>query len=621
MKTYFIHPSLTIGTNAQAEGFFNVCYNEMEEHIEVVNVRSTTVMLSIEILADDFVIFFNKNDQNYCSEFTTFLKSAVSTNADFFPISINKEHRIPPILCSKKQSFDIDEALRQRRLTEANITTVAYSLSRIIISRMQPTISKEDMQIFISHRRIDGEDLAASFYNEFIVRAESAFRDLIDIRVGEDAQEVIEENLKKSDVVVFIDTPKSGESDWIGRELKTALSLNIPIVWVKIGNLEDRIPLKVKPADIPHFTFNELVLNGIPSNTELIDDIIHKAFRISRESAKRVFDQLHVLKSITQNSKLTFEKLDAKKMIYKVEIPRTGFQYSQKPLVQIIQCYGRRPKDEESSGMITLLENFGYILHPKYGHHFDTAIILSPIKNSEVNIEEILVTESFDDYINNLEKYLNPQKYVSQNIKGIIISGAFADCEPEYQQYLTDAVHSISKAIFQRQGTVIFGAHPTFQHLIFDMGKIFRPDDFTDAIHLYVSKFFVTNGVLEELEKSAKVKATDIVEENRNQSLSLMRECMISDDRAVALVCMGGKTKAGGHQPGVDEEIELAKSKGLPIFIIGSVGGRSAELSQYYNEDSSTEILNTLSAEDNIELMTSIDYNHLSKKILDNLGF
>ena len=47
------------------------------------------------------------------------------------------------------------------------------------------------MELFISHRRKDGELLAAAFYNEFRRRADEVevFRDLINIRVGQDAQE------------------------------------------------------------------------------------------------------------------------------------------------------------------------------------------------------------------------------------------------------------------------------------------------------------------------------------------------------------------------------------------------------------------------------------------------
>lgn len=621
MKAYFIHPALTIGNNKQAEDFYDICHKEMEEHIEVINIKSETVMLSIEVVPEDVVIFFNRNDQDYNSNFLVFLTVALENRVNFFPIALSKDHRMPPTLSGKAQSFDVIDSLRQRRLTEANITTVAYALARTIICRVQPTLSKEDMQIFISHRRIDGEELAALFYNEFRIRAENAFRDLIDIRVGEDAQKIIEENLKASDVVVFIDTPKCGESYWIKRELSIALSLNIPIVWVKVGGLDHRTPLDVRPADAPHFYYDNTTLTNISTDSSLIDNIIHKAFRISRESAKYVFDRLHLLKSIAKKNGMTLKKLDSKNMIYRIEIPRKSFRYHQKPIMQIVQCYGRRPKENERSNIIPILKDLGYIPHPEYGPYFDTTILLSPINDGEVDNSVDFVTESFDSYLYYLEEYLNPEKHRNSNKKGIVISGAFPDCEPDYQQYLTDAVYSLTKSIYQSNGKVIFGAHPTFQHLIFDMGKMYRPDDYHDSTRLYVSKFFVTDALVEEMDKNATIIATDIVKNDRNESLTLMRKSMISDDNAIALVCLGGKTKLGGHQPGVDEEIALAKAKGLPIFIIGSVGGRSAEIAQHYNEIGWTEKINDLSIEDNIELMTSFDYTSLSNKILNSLKF
>jgi len=619
MKAYFIHPSLTIGNNKQAEEFYDICHKETEEHIEVINIKSETVMLTSEILRDDAIIYFNRNDQNYNKIFLNFLSLAFKTRANIFPVAISKDHRIPPTISGKAQSFDVIDALRQRCLTEANITTVAYALARTIICRVQPTISKEDMQIFISYRRIDGEDLAATFYNEFKNRAENAFRDLIEIRVGENAQDIIEEKLKASDVVVFIDTPKSGESYWIKRELCIALSLNIPIVWVRVGDLDHREPLAVMPADAPHFYYDDATINKIANNTTIIDDIIHKAFRISRESAKCVFDRIHLLRSIAEKNGMKLKKLDSKNMIYRIEIPRKSFRYHQKPIMQIVQCYGRRPKGNESSSIIPILEDLGYISHPEYGPYFDTTILLSPMSNGEVDNSVDIVTESFDSYLHYLQEYLNPEEHRMSNKKGIVISGAFPDCEPDYQQYLTDAVYSLTKSIYQSNGIVIFGAHPTFQHLFFDMGKMYRPDDYHDATRLYVSRFFVTEALVDEMGKDATVIATDIVNNDRNESLTLMRKSMISDDNAIALVCLGGKTKFGGHQPGVDEEIALAKAKGLPIFIIGSVGGRSAEIAQHYNEIGWTEKINDLSIEDNIKLMTSLDYKSISNKILESL--
>lgn len=620
MKVYFIHPRLTIGDNSIAENFFDICSKEMKEHIEVVEIPTEEVLLNAEVSQEDNIIFFNRSDQSYNVSFIRLLVEAHEKGVEFFPIALTEYTRIPPNAINKAQSFDVTDQLRLRCLTEANIATVALYLARILISKMQPTLSKEKMYMFISHRRLDGEEIALSFYNEFRIRAENAFRDLIDIGVGEDAQEIIEQNLRNSDVVIFLDTPKSGESDWIARELKLALSLSIPIVWVRIGCLEGRVPLEVKPADLPHFELQDFNKEGGAINLELIDNIIRKAFKISREAAKCVFDQIGVLKDMTKTYGATLKKLDARNMIYEAMIPRKGLPYYQKPLVHILQCFSRLPKKDDHQKLTSILEEKGYKDHLSFGHPYDTAILLAPRKEIFSNLEQACIAESFDDYLNNLENYLHPTQSTMENKKGIIISGAFPNCEPDYQQYLTDAVYAFARAIFQKQGIIIFGAHPTFQNLIFSMGKQDWPGDYQSAIHLYISRFFAKDEDIYDLKESALIIPTENIDNSREKSLTLMRKKMIEDDQAIALICMGGKTTNGGHKPGIDEEIELAKGKGLPVFIVGSAGGRAAELAREYDLKGWKVKLNNLSIEENKELMVSLDYRLMANKILKSLG-
>jgi len=113
---------------------------------------------------------------------------------------------------------------------------------------------------------------------------------------------------------------------------------------------------------------------------------------------------------------------------------------------------------------------------------------------------------------------------------------------------------------------------------MFDLAKRLRPDDFRKALRMYVSKFFVTDAAVAEFQRSAEVFATDAVGGDRAQSLTLMRHAMLCDPEAGALVVIGGKTFRNGHIPGIDEEIAIAREKRMPIFILGSVGGRSSEI-------------------------------------------
>jgi hypothetical protein len=143
---------------------------------------------------------------------------------------------------------------------------------------------------------------------------------------------------------------------------------------------------------------------------------------------------------------------------------------------------------------------------------------------------------------------------------------------------MTSAVHAMAEAALRSGAGLSFGAHPTFQFMIFDLARRLRPDDFRKALRMYVSRYFVTESTIGELQQSAEAIPTDTVRGDRAASLTAMRRAMLSDPGAGALVVIGGKTARGGHAPGIDEEITIALEMRLPVFVIGSVGGRSSEV-------------------------------------------
>ena len=115
--------------------------------------------------------------------------------------------------------------------------------------------------------------------------------------------------------------------------------------------------------------------------------------------------------------------------------------------------------------------------------------------------------------------------------------------------------------------------------------------------------------------------ATDALEgeDPRARSLTLMRKAMLSDPEAGALVVIGGRTARGGHAPGIDEEISLARSYGLPVFIIGSVGGRSSEIVGEMTAAQRAE-LNGQADNVNEAFAVSLDYSRLAQLVLGVLN-
>ena len=336
-----------------------------------------------------------------------------------------------------------------------------------------------------------------------------------------------------------------------------------------------------------------------------------------------MFGHLRRIRTLEVEGSIVLKELSHKHLTYQVQIPRSGFRYFQRPMTHIVGFYGRIPQDDDRRIFLRNIAQLGYEPHPVFGHFYDTALMLAPIasQNNHDLVQNPHLMDSCDEYISSLEHYIRSLSQSKPSIKrGVIISGAYPDCEPEHQQHLTNAIHAFTQAVFDREGIVIFGAHPTFQHMIFNMAKQRRPNDFVRAIRMYVSRHFVTDATVDESQKYATTIAIDDVNEDRANSLTAMRKAMIQDDEAVCMIVMGGKTKRPDIPPGVDEEIELAKVAGLPVFLIGSAGGRTAELASALDMNEWKEIPNNMSPAFNHDLMVNLDYSVLANKILGSLG-
>ena len=59
-----------------------------------------------------------------------------------------------------------------------------------IIARVFPTCYCEEGEIFLSHRRIDGEEITAQIYDKICtqVKESKPFRDVVNVKVGNKAQ-------------------------------------------------------------------------------------------------------------------------------------------------------------------------------------------------------------------------------------------------------------------------------------------------------------------------------------------------------------------------------------------------------------------------------------------------
>jgi hypothetical protein len=106
----------------------------------------------------------------------------------------------------------------------------------------------------------------------------------------------------------------------------------------------------------------------------------------------------------------------------------------------------------------------------------------------------------------------------------------------------------LSKIILKSGLRLTFGAHPTFQNLIFEIGKKFRTNDFQNLIQMFISKYFEGKYDIEELKRNATVLETENVDKNLLKSLINMRENMINRKSVKALICLGGVIREGEYK-------------------------------------------------------------------------
>ena len=588
----------------ETDKFMKIVEEQLNEYgIEFQIITSSNVSINKRRL-DSSSLVVVCNGSRYKDDIKSFIEEAVQKEAEIWPIAINKEDRLPEGPISRKQSYDVWEQLRRRNLDKSQISTIALSFARKIIARVLPTLYNENGEIFISHRRLDGEDIAAKIYDRLKIQAESMtpFRHVARINVGEEAQPVIDEAMKDCEIFVFIHTPKAAESEWILKELLFAMLRCIPVLWIQIDDADEK-KLKIKPSEKPHLQYKSENFIEEKDLIEITDEILDRSFRLIMENSNRVFDYIKSIESLF-GSRIICEHQD--KMIYRISMERKGYHYPQRTIEQYFQVFGRMPTDTDLVDLNPLKEN----------EKLDSVVALS---NKTLNFAEKhgIIMDSIEDFYYYWNEYIEGKKEkIKLNRGEIVISGAFPDCDEIYKQCLTDALVIFSKAIIREGYILTFGAHPTFQELFFETARKTNTHDAKNSLKMFISNWFMER----QLDKEEYYKMNCHLlktekKEDLNKSLQIMRRKMIQRREVKALVCLGGKIKKNKEEEGIREEIELARAYGIPVFIVGTVGGCSAEVAIEYQKNG-WKNLNDASDEINEEFLNSIDYFGLVRTML-----
>lgn len=611
MRVFIISPKLTMKDIFYADEFNNEMVKQLREYgVEFYEINDRNIArCKTKIVKDSIIIVYNEHELEYkiIDEVQELLKKAIEENAQIWPVAIDKTARTPTGIISAKQSYDVWEQLRCRDLDEQYIGIVAKIFARKIIARVFPTCYCEESEIFLSHRRIDGEEITAKIYDKMLIQAKelTPFRDVVNVKVGDAAQEVIDEKMENSDAFIFLHTARSGESEWILKELRFALLKQIPVLWVQIDNADVNI-LKVKPSDQPHLKYTTEDFFDEEKLTKIVDIMLQKAFELIMDRSNQILGYVELLENMFGDR---LEIIDREKMIYHISMERKGYHYPQRNIEQYYQMFGRTPTMTDAQKLNVELN----------GIIADSIAILTNRVVSQ-SIRNNVVFDGIQDF------YYHWNQYIAETRKGIkameiVISGAFPDSDEIFKQSLTDALILFAKATISNGYELTFGAHPTFQELFYEVAKETSPQNYKEKVNMYISEWFLSNDPERETEYMEKFNLFKVdKKENLNQSLREMRKRMIQRKEVKALVCLGGKVKGNKKEEGIREEIELAQKMNIPVFIVGSVGGCSSEVALEYKAIA-WRGLNNASLELNQKFLEGIDYFGMAQEMINYISY
>lgn len=607
MKVFIIDPHITMADVSEADEFNEEVIKQLKDYGVEFYVVTDKSMISCKrnFFGNVLVIVYNeRNMSEGLGAAQELIEKAIEINSLIWPVAIDRSARIPAKIISDKQSYDVWEELRCRNLGQDYLGIIAKIFARKVIARVFPTCYCEEGEVFLSHRRTDGEKIVAQIYDKMIVLAKEVtpFRDVVNVKVGEEAQSVIDNRMMNTDVFVFLHTQKSGESDWILKELRFALLRQIPVLWIQIddANIE---ALRLKPSDKPHLKYRSEDLENDKKLTEIVDEILQKAFELIMDRSNQILGYVDLKKMFGDNLK----EVDKEKLIYSISMKRKGYHYPQRNIEQYCQLFGRTPTIEDVERLKAIYNSDA----------IDSAVILTN-RVVSISVQNNVVIDSIQDFLYHWSKYITDKKKGMEEMRKIeiVISGAFPDSDEFFKRSLTDALILFAKAIIRNGYDLTFGAHPTFQELFYEVAKEIEPQNYRNKINMYISEWFLARG--SEKEKEYRGKYSLFITSKKKdlpQSLSEMRRKMIQRESVKALVCLGGKIKDNKKEEGIREEIELAREKNIPVFVVGSVGGCSSQVALEYKIVGWNK-LNDAPMELNQEFIEGIDYYKMAQEMI-----
>lgn len=611
--TIFILSAGLTGAPTSAAGFLEVVAADLGlANVSLLDDESAAYGAAF-VYGDGLILANPQATETMSDAATSAVEEAVRAGAVVLPVAMSVESRRPPEAAEEAQSFDVVDAARLRNIPGGDYANVAHAFSRQALARVVPTMATSRLRLFLCHRRSDGESLVAAVDKELATIHQPFFRDLVNIQVGDAAQDVIDEALSTADVLVFFDTPASGESSWVARELDTALGRGIPVVWVRLGEDNGRAPLPVTPSGSPHIEVRSVshVISDETALHALAEQILTEAdalnyahFRRARETFSRIRRQARDLGREVQT-------LDARLQIFSTRQDAEGSPYPARPAVHILQVFARNPTEEDRDDLVRWLSDNGYGPHEAECRAFDAAVMLSPLPGGSVAFGDFGVVQPAQDYLTGLAPASVPKGPSHDGV--LLLLGAFPSAISTHAAVI-EAVQSTAGAWFDLGGRVVCGGHPTFVPLLTQAVRLRGLP--SDRLTVVWSRYYATDDSIDALRTQALVVPVDAVLNDKAASLTAMRSEMVLAAGRALTVAVGGRTsEMGGHAPGLTEETALARANGLPIFLLGAAGGQAAVLAMEARTSGWGLLNNGLTPDENDQLASSEDYEGIARSL------
>ncbi len=611
MPVILCSPALTMDAPDAAAPFYEACRGLLEQYLNDTRclVTEGQVRLAAYGRAEtaDILVYFTSETGGYSDSFLHLLRTFCAGGSRIWGVAMDArpECRRPPEPVAKRQTFDVPSRLENRSPYCGSLRAVAQLFARKLVSQMLPPLYCEDALYFISHRRSDGEALAARLADRWrlLVRERQVYRDVTSVEVGTDAQEDIDEKLAASDVLIFLQTAQACQSAYIMKELCYALTHGIPVLWVQI----DSAPydsLKIRPGEAPLLRYAADDFADNARLDQIINELEEACFQLRMNCSYQVFSELERLSGLARTKKVEFVPAGGAVLGFSVRFAlETRDAYDPGFRRHYVQCFGRGLHGRDREAFCRSLQG-----SPAYGQN-DRLFLMSPHgRRRQLDTAGKLLEENYEDYIENIRNAV--QETRGRKNQRVILSGAYPDCDEIYQNSFLEALAAYTKQIIKSGYTLVFGAHPTFQEMVFDIAARYS-DDMRGAVEMHMDRAYLGGYGRAELEKKCTLVLSD--------GLPAMRERMICGGPAALMVCIGGKIKAEKSQQGVDAEIALARRAGIPVALAGTTGGRSSQYAQALREAGGWDRLNPWGAALNEALSHSVNHRLMAERLLTRI--